>query len=88
MSTDHDQPIAPQSSTSPPSPPHERRSNRTAWTALVVVALVALLTAVIFYAKQSRDREDQITSDYACALQAEANGATSWQVIDGRCVTR
>lgn len=85
MSTDHDQPIAPPPSTSPP-PTHERRSHRTAWTALVVVALVALLAAVIFYAKQSRDREDRVTSEYACAMQAEANGATSWQVVDGRCV--
>lgn len=80
MSTDHDQPVtAPQQ--------RERPSNRTAWTALIVVALVALLAAVIFYAKQSRDREDQKLSDFACAMQADANGASSWQIVDGRCLT-
>lgn len=66
----------------------QRHSDRTAWTAVIVVALVALLAAVIFYAKQSRDREDQVTSDYACSLQATAAGASSWSVVDGRCVTR
>lgn len=71
-----------------PAPPHERRaSNRTAWTTLIVIALVALLTAVIFYAKQSREREDQQLRDTACAMQADASGASSWQIVDGRCVT-
>jgi type VI protein secretion system component VasF len=83
MSTAHDQPIIPQPTT--PPTPRERRGNRTAWT--IVVVLVALLAAVLFYGKQSRDREDQ-TAELACAMQADAAGASSWQIIDGRCVTR
>jgi hypothetical protein len=53
-----------------------RASNRTAWTVVVVVALVALLIAVVFYAKQSRDREDRIMSGYTCELVADSGCVT------------
>jgi hypothetical protein len=85
MSTDNDQPFI---LTPPPrTPTPEGHSNRTAWTVVAVVALVALLAAVLFYARQSRDREDEQISDYVCAMQADAAGASSWQVVDGRCIT-
>jgi nitric oxide reductase large subunit len=61
-------------------------NNRTAWIIAIVIALIVALAAVLFYAKQARDREDQKVSDLVCAMQADAAGASSWQIVDGRCV--